>query len=83
MGAVRARVSEDGRLSLPADLRKAVGLESGGDVLLELAGREIHIRTLDETVARAQALTRNLLGGRPGTSVEDFLMEKHAEANRE
>lgn len=83
MAAVRTRVSESGRLSIPAEFRKAVGLEHGGAVVVELDGREIRIRTVDEVVDRAQALTRQLLGGRPDASVDAFLVERHREAERE
>jgi AbrB family looped-hinge helix DNA binding protein len=74
--SVRAKVTEAGRLSLPAELRKAVGLERGGDVVVELAGNEIRIRTVDAVVARAQDLTRRLLGGKTGATVDDFLAER-------
>lgn len=80
---VRAKVTEAGRLTLPAEFRKAVGLERGGDVVVELAGKEIRVRTVDEVVARAQELTRRLLAGKPGTSVGDFLAERRREAERE
>ncbi|MGL4960552.1 MAG: AbrB/MazE/SpoVT family DNA-binding domain-containing protein [Inquilinus sp.] len=83
MNAVKAKVSESGRLSIPADLRRAVGLEHGGDVVVELDGRDIRIRTLDEVVARAQALTRQLLGDRPEASVDAFLAERRREAAKE
>jgi AbrB family looped-hinge helix DNA binding protein len=80
MNSVRAKVTEAGRLSLPAEFRKAVGLERGGDVVVELAGNEIRVRTVDEVVARAQELTRRLLAGKAGASVDDFLTERRREA---
>ena len=83
MNAIKARVSESGRLSIPADLRRAVGLEHGGDVVVELDGRDIRIRTVDQAVAEAQALARKLLGGKPGTSVDDFLAERRRESEAE
>ncbi len=83
MNAVRARVSESGRISLPAEFRKAVGLDHGGDVEVELDGREIRIRTLDEVVAHAQALTHRLLRGKRDASVDAFLAERRREAERE
>jgi antitoxin component of MazEF toxin-antitoxin module len=67
-------------LSLPAAFRKAIGLERGGDVVVELAGKEIRVHTVDEVVARAQELTRRLLAGKAGTSVDDFLAERRREA---
>lgn len=83
MTIVRGRVSQSGRLSIPVEFRKAVGLERGGAVLVELDGREIRIRTIDEVVETAQALTRRLIGGKPGASVDAFLDERRREAERE
>ena len=83
MSGVLARVSESGRLSIPAKFRKAVGLERGGEVVVELDGREIRIRTVDEVVGHAQALTRQLLGDQPDASLDAFLAERRREAARE
>ena len=83
MTGVRARVSESRRISLPAEFRKAVGLERGGDVVVELEGREIRIRTLDEVVVHAQALTHRLLRGKPDATVDAFLAERRREAEGE
>ena len=77
MNAIHGRVSKSGRISLPAEFRKAVGLDHGGDVVVELDGREIRIRTVDEVVSQAQALTRRLLGDKPAASVDAFLAERH------
>lgn len=83
MNSIFARVSESGRLSLPAKFRKAVGLERGGEVVIELDGREIRIRTIEEVVDHAQALTRRLLGGKADASLDAFLAERRREAERE
>ncbi len=83
MNGVRARVSESGRIRLPAAFRKAVGLDRGGDVVVDVDGRVIRIRTLDEVIAHAQALTRRLLRGKPDASVDAFLAERRGETERE
>ncbi|MGO1075417.1 AbrB/MazE/SpoVT family DNA-binding domain-containing protein [Inquilinus sp. CA228] len=84
MTVVRAKVSESGRLSIPVELRRAIGLEHGGDVVVDLDGREIRIRTVAESVAQAQALSRRLLGDRVAdASVDNFLAERRREAERE
>ncbi len=83
MNVIRAKVSESGRLSLPAEFRRAVGLECGGEVLIELEGQEIRIRSVEEAILQAQELTRRLLGGKPGVSVEDFLKDRRQDAARE
>ena len=83
MNALKGRVSETGRLSVPAEFRKAVGLEHGGDVVIELVGREIRIRTIDEVVAQAQAIARRLTEGKPDASVDAFLAERRRAAEGE
>jgi bifunctional DNA-binding transcriptional regulator/antitoxin component of YhaV-PrlF toxin-antitoxin module len=75
----RGHVSPTGRVSLPAEFRRAVGLERGGDVVVELDGNDIRIRTIDEAVARAQAMSRRLLAGKRSASVDDFLKERKAD----
>jgi len=83
MNAVQGRVSESGRLSIPATFRKAVGLERGGDVVIELVGHEIRIRTIEEVVAQAQSIARRLAAGRSDASVDAFLAERRRAAERE
>jgi AbrB family looped-hinge helix DNA binding protein len=74
--STRGRVSSSGQIELPADFRKAIGLEHGGDVVLEMEGQEIRIRTIADVVSRAQELSRRLLQDRPQSSVDDFLAER-------
>lgn len=76
----RARVTSEGRMSLPADMRRRHGLGKGGEVLVEDVGDAIILRTLDQTVARAQAMSRRLIAGRAGASVDDFLADRAREA---
>jgi AbrB family looped-hinge helix DNA binding protein len=83
MNAIHGRVSPSGRISLPAEFRKAVGLQQGGDVVVELAGDEIRIRSVDAVIARAQELSRRILGDRPEGSVQAFLDERKREAQQE
>jgi bifunctional DNA-binding transcriptional regulator/antitoxin component of YhaV-PrlF toxin-antitoxin module len=80
---MKTRVMPDGRLSLPAALRKKHGLIQGGEVIVEDAGDAIVLRTLDQVVARAQAMTRTLLEGKPGVSVDDFLADRARDADTE
>jgi AbrB family looped-hinge helix DNA binding protein len=77
------RITESGRISIPAEFRKSMGLQAGGQVMIELTDGELRIRTVDETVARAQALTRELLGNAPDASVAAFLRHRREDAKRE
>ena len=80
---MKARVMRDGRMSLPADLRKRHGLGNGGEVIVEHVGDAIVLRTLDQVVARAQDLSRRLIGDKAGSSVEDFLADRLRDADSE
>ena len=80
---MKARVMPDGRVSLPAELRRKHGLAQGGEVIVEDAGDAIVLRTLDQVVSRAQALSRKLVAGQPGATVADFLAERGHEAEGE
>ncbi len=80
---MKARVMPDGRVSLPADMRRRHGLDRGGDVIIEDTGDAIVLRTLDQIVKRAQALSRQLLAGKENVSVDDFLEERRREAEQE
>jgi len=83
MNAIHGRVSTSGRISLPAEFRKAVGLHAGGDVVVELAGDEIRIRSVSAVIARAQAVARRMIGDDPECSVDAFIAERRREAARE
>jgi AbrB family looped-hinge helix DNA binding protein len=77
-----ANVSRSGRLNIPAKFRRAIGLEEGGAVVLELDGGEIRIRAVGEIVARAQELTARLLAGRKKSSVAAFIAERRREVRK-
>jgi AbrB family looped-hinge helix DNA binding protein len=73
---VWSQVSPSGRLSLPAEFRKALGLERGGKILVELAGNEIRLRTAHAAVARVQARAKRVFAGRAQVSSDDFLAHR-------
>ncbi len=78
----RARVSESGRLSIPADMRRALGLEKGGSVTLLLDDDGLHIETAAQFVKRIQKLARED-GWHKAGGVDDFIAWRRAEAERE
>ena len=83
MKPIFCHVSKSGRLSVPAEFRKAIGLEQGGDVVIQLDDRELRIITVRDAITRAQELSKRLLEGKPDVSVDDFIAERHREAERE
>jgi AbrB family looped-hinge helix DNA binding protein len=77
---MKAKVMPDGRVSLPAGVRRRHGLANGGERIVEDVGDGIVLRTLDEVVARAQAWSRKLVAGKKGATVDDFLADRAREA---
>jgi AbrB family looped-hinge helix DNA binding protein len=76
------KMSEGGRVVVPAEIRKALGLEEGDVVLWELKGGEARLTTRRERLRRAQALVREYVPA--GVSLSDELIaERRAEAERE
>lgn len=76
--SLRGYVSETGRLSLPAELRRAVGLENGGPVRIVVVDGDIRIRTMKEVKDRIRALARDS-GLADKASVADFLRRRAVE----
>jgi len=72
--AIRARVAANGRVSIPVELRRALGFERGGDVVMEVEHGELRVTPLTEKVRRIQQRFREIAGDRiDEISSEDFL----------
>lgn len=70
-------IAPNGRMSLPAAVRKRLGIGAEGGVLLvEETADGLVLRTTAQAVARAQAFSRSLTGGRNDATVDDFLAER-------
>ncbi len=76
MTVVTTKISESGRLTIPASLRSAVGLERGGDVIVEVVDGELHVRTVAQAMERARAVARRIVTEKAGASVDDFLKDR-------
>jgi len=70
---VQVNITPNGRMSLPADIRKRLGLVEGGAVYLDETEDGIVLRTAAQAVARAQALAKQYTGGNRESSVDAFL----------
>ena len=68
-------VAPNGRMSLPADLRKRLGLENGGALLVEETPDGVVLRTIGQAVARAQAIARKY-ADHPSAPVDAFLANR-------
>jgi AbrB family looped-hinge helix DNA binding protein len=82
MMTIRVKVAEGGRIVIPAEYRKRLGVRVGDDVILQLSDGEIRLFTIDEAIRRAQEMVRRYVP--EGVSLADELIaERRAEAARE
>jgi AbrB family looped-hinge helix DNA binding protein len=79
---VKVSVDSAGRILVPAKLRKALDIEPGDDVNLELKGDVLQIRSLDDAINKAQALVRKCVPNKKSL-VDELIAERRAEAERE
>ena len=80
--SIRTKVAAGGRVVIPAEYRQALGLRVGDEVILRVEDNELRLITLDQAIARAQALVRqHVPEGR--SLVDELLAERRSEAERE
>ena len=83
VGAVmtlQINITPNGRMSLPADVRKRLGLTDGGAVYLDETEDGVVLRTANQAVARAQALAKRYTGENPDASVDAFLNRRREDS---
>ena len=75
---VRVRVSQNGRVVIPASFRRTLGIQVGDEVLLRIRDDELRITTQQRRIQRAQRRSRRYLS--PGASLVDELLAERREA---
>ena len=78
----RTKLAEGGRVVIPAEFRRALGIQVGDELIVRLEKGEIRLLTLDRAIAQAQEAVRRYVPA--GTSlVEELLADRREEAARE
>ncbi|RYG56376.1 MAG: AbrB/MazE/SpoVT family DNA-binding domain-containing protein [Alphaproteobacteria bacterium] len=77
--SLQVNITANGRMSLPAGIRKRLGLEGGGAVLIEETEDGVILRTVSQAVARAQAIARKY-ADHPDASVDSFIGRRREES---
>jgi AbrB family looped-hinge helix DNA binding protein len=78
----RLRVNENGRVVIPAEFRKTLGINPGDEVIARVEDDELRITTMKKRIERAQRRAQRYR--RPGVSVVDeFIAERREAAKRE
>ncbi len=77
---IRVTITANGRMSLPAGVRKRLGLSGGGALLVEEMPDGVVLRTVEQSISHAQALARRYTADKPGASVDAFLSNRRAQS---
>lgn len=77
---MQVTITPNGRMSLPAEIRKRLGLASGGSLLIEETEDGVILRTVAQSIAHAQALAKKYTGDTFDASVDAFLSRRREES---
>ncbi len=82
MREFKTKMGQSGRVVIPGEYRRRLGLRSGDEIIMHLDDEGLHLYTPAQAVARAQALVRRYVP--EGRSLSDELIsERREEAARE
>lgn len=75
-----ARINENGRVVIPANFRRDLGIRPGDTVVLRIEDNELRITTLQQRLAKSREWMRKHVPA--GTSLSDDLIAERREAAR-
>ena len=76
---IRTTIAEGGRVVIPAEFRKALGLKSGEAVMVGVEDGEIRIQSVRHAIRLAQEMVREMVPeGR--SLVDELIAERRREA---
>jgi len=76
--SIDVKVASNGRMVLPASVRKAMGLHGDAKIILTIEDDQVRLSPIGHGVSRAQALYRER--AKQSRTVDDFLSDRKAEA---
>ncbi|NMG06188.1 AbrB/MazE/SpoVT family DNA-binding domain-containing protein [Brasilonema sp. UFV-L1] len=79
MKAIKTKISEGGRVVIPSEYRKQLGLEVGDEVMIQLVDGEMRIFTLEQALKRAQEIVRRYVP--QGRLLSNELLEERRQEN--
>ncbi len=84
MNAQYGKIVSGGRLQVPADIRRALGLEDGVTVVMEVKDNELHVRSQRESIRRIQELAKPYRP-KPGEMLvsEELIADRRKESENE
>jgi len=82
MHEFKTKMGQGGRIVIPSEFRRKLGLEAGDEIILHLDEEGLRLYTPAQAVARAQALVRRYVPEGRSLS-EELISERRAESERE
>ena len=82
MTSQSVKIINGGKLVIPAQFRREMGIGAGDTVVVEMAQGELRIRSLSSAIRKAQAIVRELVPDHVSL-VDELIAERKAEADRE
>ena len=78
----KTKLGKGGRIVIPAEYRRELGVEPGDKIILHLDEEGLRVYTPAQAVARAQSLVRRYVPKERNLS-EELISERREEADRE
>lgn len=75
---IRLRISENGRVVIPARVRRVLGVDTGDEIILKEEENAFRITTQQHSLAAARRNLRRYI--KPGSRVVDELLAERREA---
>lgn len=82
MNIQRGKLVSGGRLQVPAELRRLLGLHDGDAVIMEVVHGELHVRPLKEAMARVREQLRPYIS-EGGSLADELIAERRAASEAE
>jgi AbrB family looped-hinge helix DNA binding protein len=82
MPKCHVKLGRRGRLVIPAEFRKALGLSVGDEITIELRDGELRLRSFGATLERVQAVVRKYVPD-DRSLADELIAERRQEAARE
>ena len=79
---VKAKITEGGRIVIPAPCREALNLQTGDEVLLKLMDGELRLSSRKHAVSRAQSWAQSL-NPKGHSMVDELLKDRRQDAANE
>jgi AbrB family looped-hinge helix DNA binding protein len=77
-----SKITEGGKLIIPASFRREMGIQTGDTVVMEMVDGELRVRSRDAAIAEIQNLVRGLVPEDIGLA-DELIADRRAEAAKE